>query len=180
MEQGIIVYKDDHIVIRTIKKGDEFKMLDYINELSQEKTFIMFQGNIMNIEEEKKYLDHQLDLMKNKKAIQLLVFQNDTIIGISGIEMRDKVQSHIGALGISLLKPFRGKGFGKILLKTLLHEAQCYLPGLRIVTLSVFANNSLAISFYKKFGFVQYGSLPQRILHKGEYVDHHDMFKVIA
>jgi RimJ/RimL family protein N-acetyltransferase len=101
------------------------------------------------------------------------------LIGIAGIDMKDKTESHEGVFGISLAKDYRGEGIGKILMRLVLEEAESNLPPLRIITLGVFSNNSLAMEMYKKFGFKEYGRLPKGVLHRGEYVDHVYMYKSI-
>lgn len=184
MEQGSIVYtgetkKGKTILIRYIQQGDAEQMTEYINTLSQEKTFIRFQGEKVTLEEEQRYLDDQLKRLEMKKTVHLLVICNDKLIGISGIDMCDRIEKHVGVFGISLAKDFRGEGIGKLLVETVLKEAEKNIPELELVTLGVFANNPLAISLYEKLGFVQFGSLPKGVMHKGEYVDHHYMYKSI-
>ncbi len=182
--EGKIVFegktgKNNHIVIRYPTREDAQAMCDYINILSKEQTYITFQGEQINLEDEEKYLYGQLDKIAQRQAIQLLVFSNNQLIGIAGIDMKDKVESHEGVFGISLAKDYRGEGIGKTLMRLVLEEAENNLSHLRIITLAVFSSNSLAIEMYKKFGFKEYGRLPKGILHKGEYVDHVYMYKSI-
>jgi len=164
-------------IIRYPQSDDAFKMMEYINTLSKEQTFIRFQGEQQTLEEEQKYLDEQLEKIKRHQAVLLLIVVDGKSIGISGIEMKDRVEKHEGVLGISLAKKFRGQGLGKILMTKILEEAEKHLTELRIVTLSVYACNDLAFSMYKKFGFIEYGKLPKGILHKDVYVDHIHMYR---
>lgn len=184
MLQGKIVYqgttKDGQLLlIRYIQKGDEEKMVQYINVISQEETFISFQGETLTLEEERNYLEEQLKRLEKNLTVHLLVFSNDKLIGIAGVDMQDKASKHVGVFGISIAKEQRGQGIGKLLMDKVLQEAEINIPQLRIVTLGIFANNQIAYEMYKKFGFIQYGSLPKGILRKGEYQDHHYMYKVI-
>ena len=120
-----------------------------------------------------------LEKIEKKKAIQLLVFLDDKLIGISGIEMEDKTSAHEGVLGISIAKEYRRQGIGKKLIKLVIDEAIKNLPQARIITLGVFGNNPLAMGMYKKFGFKEFGKLPEGILYKGQYVDHIYMYKKV-
>ncbi len=171
--------RKNHIIIRYPARYDAQALCDYINTLSKEQTYIRFQGEQITLEDEAKYLDGQLDKIAKKQAVQLLVFSNNQLIGIAGIDMKDKTESHEGVFGISLAKDYRGEGIGKILMRLVLEEAESNLPQLRIITLGVFSNNSLAMEMYKKFGFKEYGRLPKGVLHRGEYVDHVYMYKSI-
>lgn len=169
--------KGQEIIIRYPQKGDAQAMCDYINTLSKEKTFISFQGEQLTLKEETKYLNDQLKKFKEKQAVQLLVFSNDKLIGNSQIDMKDRATKHEGVFGISLAKGYRGEGIGKKLMSLLLTQAKKNIPQIRIVTLSIFANNSSAMSLYKKMGFKVFGTLPAGVLHKGKYVDHIFMYK---
>lgn len=182
MEFGQIVYrgktkKGNNIIIRYPNKDDAKAMRDYINILSQEKTFIRFQGEEVSLEDETKYLNSQLEKIEKKQTVQLLVFFGSQLIGISGIDMKDKTESHEGSFGISIAKDFRGEGIGKKLMELVIEEAKNNLPQLKIITLGVFANNPLAFEIYKKFGFKEFGRLPEGILYKGNYTDHVYMYK---
>ncbi len=182
--EGKIVFegqtKDSkHYIIRYPQEKDAQAMTDYINTLSQERTFIRFQGEKVELEDETKYLEGQLKKINNKLTVQLLVLCESKIIGISAIDAKDRTESHEGVFGISLAKDYRGQGLGKTLMELVLKEAEENIPQLRIITLGVFGDNPLAQEMYKKFGFQEYGRLPEGTLHKGQYVDHIYMYKKI-
>lgn len=143
MKSGQIVFKGktargQQIVIRYPRASDLKELLNYINALSKEKTFISFQNKL---------------------------------IGIASIDLGERVSKHVGNLGISVAKDFRAQGVGSLLMENILKEAKKYLPNLRIITLAVFANNPVAAKMYQKFGFKEYGKLPNAILHRGRLVD---------
>lgn len=167
------------IIIRYPQEYDAQAMCDYINTLSKEQTFIRFQGEQISIEDETKYLNDQVQKIKDKKTVQLFVICNNQIVGIAGIDLKDKTESHEGVFGISLAKEFRGYGLGKELMKLTLEEAERNLPELRLVTLALLETNTLAQEIYRKFGFQEYGRLPGGSRHKGQYVDDIYMYKKI-
>ncbi len=171
--------KGNKIVIGYPTKDDAQIFCDYINALSKEKTFVRFQGEEVSLEDETKYLNTQLEKIVKRQSVELLVFCNNKLIGISSVDMKDKTESHEGVFGISIGKAYRGEGIGKKFMRLVLEEAEKNLPQLRIVTLGIFGNNTLAKSMYEKFGFKEYGRLPKGSLHKGKYVDHIYMYKNI-
>lgn len=171
--------KGKEIVIRYPAKKDLRAMREYINTLSQERTFIRYQGEEVSLEEETKYLDSQLEKISQKRAVLLLVSCEGKLIGISGIDMKDKIEKHIGVLGISIAKDFRGEGIGSKLMELVIEEAEKNLTGLEIITLEVFSNNDLAKEMYQKFRFVEYGNLPKGVKLENGYTDHKYMYKVI-
>lgn len=182
--EGKVVYegkskKDKAVIVRYPASDDAQAMCDYINALSKEQTFVRFQGEEVTLEDETKYLKEQLQKIDKKKTVQLLVFCNNKLIGISEIDMKDRTESHEGVLGISVSDEYRGEGIGKKLMELTLEEAKNNIPHLKIITLGVFGSNNLAVDMYKKFGFKEYGRLPKGVFRRGEYDDHVYMYKNI-
>ncbi len=184
MRNPKVVYKDKFgsnlsLVIRYPRSGDAKTMCDYINKLSKEKTYITYQGEKITLKEEEEYLKSQLEKIKKHKSVQFLVFVDNKLSGISSIDLGKRVERHVGVLGISLAKQFRGRGLGKLLTKLVLSEAKENLPELKIVTLEVMDVNPVAIKLYKSFGFKEYGKLPKGNYYKNDYVNVDLMYKEI-
>lgn len=182
--EGKIVYqgkspKGTEITIRYPETIDAKAMTDYINALSDERTFITFQGEHVTLESEVKYLIDQLEKIKSKKSVQLLVFTNKRLVGISEVDLGIRTGRHVGLLGISIEKNVRGKGIGTLLMKHVREEAVENLPDLEIITLGVFSGNSQAISWYKKLGFIEEGRLPKGVKLENGYQDHIYMYKPV-
>jgi len=171
--------KGNLITIRYPNSDDAPLLQEFINKVSLEQTFIRFQGEQQTLEDESKWLNGQLELIQKNKAVMLVVEHQNKIIGSTTLDMRTLVENHIGLFGIVLAEDFRNEGIGKLLMSNIFEQAEKTIPELKIIELSVFANNPIAISIYKNFGFVEYGTLPKGILHKGEYIDHIYMFKKI-
>ena len=180
--EGKIVYKGKtknglQILVRYPSKKDIKAIWKLINALSQERTFITFQGERITLLEETKYLEGQLEKIAKRKAVQLMAFSDGKLLGTTTIEMKDKVTRHIGNFGIIIAKDSRGQGTGKLLMKLAIDEAVKNIPDLEIITLQVFANNPLAYEMYKKFGFEEYGRLPYGIKLENKYSDDINMYK---
>jgi ribosomal protein S18 acetylase RimI-like enzyme len=165
------------IVIRYPKQEDLLEMWRMINELSQERTFIMYQGEEISLQEEREYLTSQLDKIQKKKSIQLVAFCDGVLAGITSIDFLEKIERHTGVFGVSVLKAFRGQGIGTQLMKEVFSEAVRVRPSLEIMILWVFSNNELAIRMYEHFGFREYGRLPHGVKLEHGYVDRISMYK---
>ncbi len=182
MPPGTVVFtgkskKGTEIVIRYPLLSDTVAMCDYINTLSKEQTYILFQGEDISLDEETKYVKRLLEAIEKRKALTLLAFSDNKLIGNATIEMKDRVLAHEGVFGISIAKEFRREGIGTLLMELVIDEAARNIDQLRIITLGVFANNPKAMEMYKKFGFSETGRIPKGVLHRGEYVDHIYMYK---
>lgn len=176
-----VVYCDrignPEVIVRYPQNGDVGAMLRYINAISKERTYITWQGEEISLKHEQKYLKNQLERIKKHETVQLLLFVNDELSGISAIDLGKRIKCHIGVFGITIAQKYRGKGFGKLLTKLTLEEASKNLVKLKIITLEVFAENEKAIKMYKGFGFIEYGKLPKGNLYKGKLVDDIQMYK---
>lgn len=172
-------YNNNDIVIRYPTIKDISKLMNFINIASKEQTFILPQGEQFTFEEETKYVEDFIKKIEEKRAVKLLAFHKDELIGVADIYLKDKVEKHVGVFGIIIVPAWRRKGVGTLLLKHTLMEAEKHIHGLRIVTLGVFGNNAIAKKLYEKMGFVEYGNLKEGIAHRGEFVDHIYMFKQI-
>lgn len=166
------------IVLRTPTSEDLDALLAYINELSKEDTFITFSGEIITREEEEKFLTTTLDKMGKGDTLMICAFYNNLLIGNCGVDRRTisrQREKHLGIVGISLRKQFRGDGIGKVMLQALLDTTKAHYD-FKLLTLDVYGINAVAISLYQQLGFQEYGRLPKGVLYKGEYIDKVEMY----
>lgn len=174
------VYNGTDIVIRHCRRDDVEKLLEFINTLSREQTYIIFQGEQMTLEEESRYVEGYLKKVEEHRAVKLLVFHKDELIGVGDITPKERAEDHIGVFGLTIKKEWRGKGIGKFLMQKVLIEAEKHIVGMKIVTLGVYANNPIAKNLYLKMGFIEYGLLPGGVKRRGEFVDHIYMYKLVS
>jgi len=167
------------IIIRYPEEGDVENMANFINTISDEKTFITYQGEHETLKSEGKYLKERLKDIINKKVVHLLAFYKDELIGASDLKMEEKVEKHVGVFELIVSKNFRGEGIGKMLMQLVEKEAKKNIPDLKIATLQVYSTNGIARDLYKKMGFAEYGVLPEGIGRLGKFEDSVLMYKKI-
>jgi RimJ/RimL family protein N-acetyltransferase len=168
------------VLVRYPVPGDVNVMWEFINTLSSERTFILFQGEQLSLDDEEQYVRGMLDKIARQEAVHLLALSGDVLIGSSSIALNAGVSRHVGNFGIVIAQDFRGKGVGAMLMDAMISEAVAQLPGLKMVTLQVFGNNGTAMHLYRKLGFVEYGKLPGGILHRDQYVDEVHMVLIVS
>jgi RimJ/RimL family protein N-acetyltransferase len=99
---------------------------------------------------------------------QFVAVADESVVGwCDVIPQQQPVHRHCGVLGMGLLLPFRGKGHGTSLLEMTLNDARC--QKLARIELRVHADNAVAISLYKKFGFKTEGVLQDAVRIDGIY-----------
>lgn len=162
---------EHHVVIRYLHPRDVKALHRYINELSQERTYITFQGDIISLQEEEKHVKAVLAAMEQKREVKLVLVVDDVLCGSTEVILESRITAHRGNLGLSIAKHVRGQGLGELFLRSVIDEAKRVLPGLRIIQLTCFATNQPALSLYKKVGFVERGRIPGAIFYNGNYLD---------
>jgi len=167
------------IVIRHVQRDDVERLLHFMNVLSIEQTYILFQGEQMSLEEESRYVEGFINKAENHMAVKLLVFHGEEFIGLADIITKERAENHVGTFGIIIAKEWRGKGIGHFLMEKAIEEAKKNIVELHIITLGVFSNNPVAKKMYEKMGFKEFGLLPGGIKYKGGLVDHIYMYKKI-
>lgn len=165
-----------HITYRSPKLLDLDQLLNYINTLSKEETYIRFQGVQLTKEDEESYLKKIIKDVDDKKTVKILAFAGDILVGVGDIKMDFGALAHVGAFGLTVHKEYRNQGIGTQLLSKTIDEAKKNIKELEIITLGVFSDNQRALHLYKKFGFKEYGVLPNGVIRKGQYADHIYMY----
>ncbi len=107
------------------------------------------------------------DMLARAGAPQLVALDGKKVVGWSDLRPHDDgLARHVGVLGMGLLPDYRGRGIGRRLLDELLERS----PFER-VELSVFADNTAAISLYEKAGFVHEGVKRRAVMLDESYKD---------
>ncbi|MBI4515932.1 MAG: ribosomal protein S18-alanine N-acetyltransferase [Deltaproteobacteria bacterium] len=65
------------------------------------------------------------------------------------------VAEEVHILNVAVHPDYRGRGFGRLLVETIIHEART--AGARLVTLEVRRHNAAALRLYRKLGFAEKG-----------------------
>ena len=171
----------------TTKKGREIEiwepsierlddLLGFVNRLVAEDTFLSLTGKPKTIEEERLWLKSNIENMKVGKSYLIWAVYNNKIIGQCDIVRGGARDFHVGNIGLMVDKDFRGEGIGRFLIEYILKEAR-KMEDLKIVKMSVFSDNEVAIDLYKKLGFKEYSRLPDGFIRQDKFSDHLMMYK---
>ncbi|MCL5676271.1 MAG: GNAT family N-acetyltransferase [Patescibacteria group bacterium] len=172
--------KGKEITIRVVDKNDAKKLMDFINPIFAEDTFLLRgpKDLVKNIKEQQKYVKDQLKKVRKKEGFLLLALYKNNIVGTTDLRKGQYRHKHMGDLGITVSKKFREEGIGQELLKILEQESKKLK--LKALYLTCLACNLRAIHVYEKWGMKRVGILPRAYEYKGEFVDGITMWKEIS
>jgi len=166
-------------IIRYPKWEDLDLLLEYINNLSQENTFINYSGEKISKKDEAEFLSGLFKEIELNNKIMLCCFVGKKLTGnctVERITRNRKRKKHVGLFGIVIAKKHRRQGIGKELAKTTIDEAKKELKGLKLIILSYFSKNKIAKSLYDKIGFQEAGKTPGALLYNNEFIDEVNMY----
>ena len=155
------------------------QLLEFVNRLVAEDTFLSLTGNPKTLEEERLWLKSCIEDMKTKKLHLVFAVHNGKIIGQCDIRRGGTRDFHVGTIGLMIDQDFRGEGIGKFLIEYILEQAK-KMEGLKIVKLFIFDDNEIAKSLYTKLGFKEFARLPKGFYRKGKFSDALQMYKEIS
>jgi RimJ/RimL family protein N-acetyltransferase len=169
--------KGREITFRFIVESDAPLLLDYINTLSREDTFIRLSGEQYTLAEEQKYVGDWLVQINANNKIALVALDGEKVVSFATVDRLERRSKHVGHLAISVAKEYREEGIGKEILITLLELSP--RMGLQMIELSAYSPNKIAIGLYSKLGFNEVGRIPKKALFHGELVDEVIMVKFL-
>jgi RimJ/RimL family protein N-acetyltransferase len=164
-------------IIRYVALSDAESACEYINALSKERTFVRLQGEEMSLEKEREQIEKWVKEIEEGNGVTLVLEIGGKVKGVTSVARKGKTENHVGHMGLGISADVRGEGLGREFFQTVIDEAIKTLPGLKILDLTVKAPNDVALSLYKKLGFIEFGRLPNGTSHRDELVDEIFMYK---
>lgn len=166
----VINFNDKKVIIRQANKSDAKAIIEYLNIIGGESDFLTFgMGQFgRSVTEEEKFIDNAL---KKENALFIIAEINGKVIGnlnfSGGLRERN---AHVGEFGVSILKKYWGNGIGEELIKYLISWGK-RLAIIRKINLRVRTDNIRGINLYKKFAFLEEGTIKRDFLINGKFYD---------
>ena len=164
------------ITIRKIQIEDAENLLNLLNKLDSETTFLLYEKGERKttIKQQRKNIQEQLE----KGVLTFVLEDNKKLVGyVFGNIFTANRKKHCMNLAIAILQEYTGKGYGTKLMSTL--EKQAIKNGITRLELDVSKKNKVAISLYQKIGFEMEGVKKSAFLVNGKYEDEIIMGKIM-
>ena len=156
------------VTVREAVDADAEQIQRFVANLVGERLPVIFRRDCPpTLGEERGFIQQ---VARSPRSILLVAEAGEEIVGMLDFHGHQKPQrSHAGEFGMSIAKPWRRRGVGFQLLAHLFHWASA--ERLRRIELSVFSNNTAAVSLYERLGFVREGTQREAVEVEGHYVD---------
>lgn len=167
------------VTLREAVPDDAENLLQVSRKIAEETDFLIMDEAGLGLNEE--LLSLQLaDLYENENNLLLLALADEKIVGMASVKSAPEFTvSHIGEVGISVIKDFWGIGLGTALLDEVIYWSENVSP-LRRLELTVQKRNERAIHLYQKFDFVTEATMKRGARDaQGEFLDVLLMSKLI-
>ncbi|MEM8782295.1 MAG: GNAT family protein [Planctomycetota bacterium] len=156
--------------LRSPEVSDAAGMLEYIDEVRRD-----CDGIMLSPEDELPTLEWERDWVRRRREGDgVQIFAEDEAgrqIALCGIEPGKMARlRHAGSVGISIRKPWRGRGLGTALMQELIAWAEAN-ERLAVLSLGVFEDNPRARHVYERCGFEANGRSRWHAFREGRYVD---------
>jgi len=162
------------VILRTPRWEDLDDFVELINSLVDEGADIVTNRKVTR-EEEADWLGRRLAILEKNEGLNLVAEVDGKVIANSTLEKGKGITSHVGEIGIIVMKGYRNIGVGTEMLKTLIIQGK--KMDLKMLFLGVFSTNKLAYHVYEKVGFKETGRRPKFFYKNGKYTDNVIMAK---
>jgi putative acetyltransferase len=153
--------------IREADFDDAVALQHYASELFGERLPGLYDRPVPTQEEEVQFLRSYCG---PANSVLLVAEDAGRVVGLLGLLGRTLPQeAHVGSVGISVHRHYRGQGVGTRLMQALFGWAPVH--GIRRIEVEAFANNPRAVRLYESLGFTREGVRRGAIVVDGEYVD---------
>ena len=160
----------DGICVRAVRLSDVEEITDLINLPGYRVGTL--RPPYQRVEEVHKYMENP-----SPGALNLVVTQDGRIVANGGLNRFTGRRQHVASIGMGVHDDFIGRGFGRILLGAFVDAADDWLD-IKRLELTVYTDNDVAVSLYRKFGFEQEGLLKAFGFRSGAYVDAYAMARI--
>jgi len=151
------------VLVREAEERDAVAIQQIVESVASEGRYIVPESS-------RKDWDRAIREIKARKSLIIVASVAGKTVGMALLTRGKFAKNrHVGFLGISILKEFRGLGIGNALMRYIMKWAE--KSGLEKISLTVFSTNKPAIRLYTKFGFQIEGVCKKHFKIKGKYVD---------
>lgn len=158
------------VLLRPLLREDRKELQEFFDAVSPEDLQYM-RSDVKNVDVVASWVEN----LDYRQVLPLMAVVNDRFVGDATLHMRGGPYRHVAEIRIFLLREYRRRGLGNLMLKTLLEIAR--KAGLQFVTAQVVADQTRVVEAFHQLGFERKVTLPDFYLMPNG--DAHDVILMI-
>lgn len=172
-----ICQNGQEVTLRPAVPEDAHQIIDTINSVAQERSYILTDKFKKSEIEEREYIAN----LNTEKNLLLVAEVDGQVIGGLGAHQasggRHFKTAHVCEIGLHLIKPYRERGIGSKMLEYAIEWAKA--KGYKKLDACIFTSNKRSLNLFRKFGFVVEGKRMKQFRIGNEYIDEVIMGKIL-
>ena len=158
----------ERVVLRSLKRKDMKDLVGLHNSLVAEDIDIL-QDKQITIEEGVALMEDMLDRMRMGRALALVAEVDGKVVANATVVWKSGLMSHVGEVGVTVLKDYRSKGIGTRMVEMLVQLSR--ERGLKMLRASIFGTNKISRLLFNNLGFQERAVIPKIFYKRGSYID---------
>ena len=156
------------ITVEKALPADAAEILELMKQIGGESDNLTFgtQGLPFSVEDEEAFI---LNINGSSDGVFLVAREDGRIVGSASLSRMPRRMSHVGDIGISVVRSHWNRGIGSMLLSSVIDFAK--KNAFDFIDLQVRSDNLAAIHLYTKFGFEKIGTHPDLFKANEKYFD---------
>jgi L-amino acid N-acyltransferase YncA len=141
------------VLLRPLLREDKAELQAFFNEVSSEDLQFM-RNDVSDADLVKSWVEN----LDYTKVLPLMAVVNDRFVGDATLHLRGGPYRHTAEIRIFLLREYRRRGLGTLMLKTILDIAR--KAGIQFVIAQVVADQTRVVEAFHQLGFERKVTLP--------------------
>lgn len=158
----------EKVILRNLGRKDLKDLVELYNSLVAEDIDILQDKQII-VDEGVALMEDMLDRMSRGRALALVAEVDGKVVANATVVWKSGLMSHVGEVGVTIHKDYRGKGIGTKMVETLVQLSR--EKGLKMLRASIFSTNKISRLLFNNLGFQETAMIPKMFYKNRSYID---------
>ena len=177
-KREIVLSDGTPLILRYPNEKDIPEITVAVNSIIKEDTYFLLT-EAMTLTAETDYMQAEFKRMDKGESIVIHAFDGPKSIGWISLHVISARSPKARELGIAIIKEYRGKGLGTMLLQEAENQARNLLH-CSVIKLTTAEENLIGRNLYKKFGFIEVGIIPDADIYNNKVMGEVVMYKSLS
>lgn len=135
-------------------------LMDYVNELVDEHTYLSLKKHMTLIDAKKRIASNVIAIKEKSAIVIYAIHQNKIVARLNAIRHSGNFD-HVASFEMSVKKNYRQLGLATTLIKNCITLIKKDFIGVNTIEINVYENNEIGLKLYDKLGFLEIARIPR-------------------